>query len=91
MSSRGEGHPPAQVNPCIRVCHVGPGGACAPHVLVARGQSWGQVGSVLLWGALLTPGTGAEPRKPMLNPESIVTLGCLAQKPRLSQQSSCPC
>ena len=71
---------------------MGPGGARAPRVLVARGQSCGQVGSVLLWGALLTLGTGAEPRRLLLNPESIVTfLGCLAQKPRLSQQSSCPC
>lgn len=48
---------------------MGPGGARAPRVLVARGQSWGQVGSAPLghsahpgdWGR--TEEAAAQPRK----------------------------
>ena len=105
MSSRGEGHLPAQADPRIGVCHVGSGVARAPQDRASpaephpplcpceqgQGRSWGQVGSTLLWGPLLSLGMGAEPRRPLLAPETIVTfLGRFAQKPRLSRSSSCP-
>lgn len=88
---KGRGPPACPGQPLHQGLSRGPPGVPVLPVSLWPGGSPGARWGLLLWGTLLTPGTGAEPRRLLLNPESIVTfLGCLAQKPRLSQRLSCP-